>query len=422
MSGLTISQKILAAHSGNKEVVPGQIIEVEVDLLMMNDLGTPIAIDQFEQIGIKRVFDPAKIVLIPDHSVPNKDVRAAEQTKRVREFARAHGISHFFELGEMGIEHAILAEKGFLYPGLLFLGGDSHTCTGGALGCFAAGIGSTDGAAVLATGRLWLRVPETMRIMYRGKPGRWVTGKDLILHTLARIGDEGARYRSIEFGGDALASLSMDDRFTIANMASEGGAKTAIMEPDEVTIEYLKGRVTHPYEVVRSDPDATFVEHLDVDVSKLEPQVAVPFSPSNSRDVRAVGSVEIDQAVIGSCTNGRITDLRVAASILHNRKVHQRVRLIIIPATQAIYLQALREGLIETFIQAGGVVSPPTCGPCLGGHMGILASGEKAIATTNRNFRGRMGAVTSEVYLSNPAVAAASAILGRIGSPEEIVA
>ena len=420
MSGLTSSQKILAAHSGNKEVAPGQIIEAEVDLLMMNDLGTPIAIDQFEQIGIGRVFDPAKVVLIPDHSVPNKDVRAAEQTKRVREFARAHGI-RFFELGEMGIEHALLAEQGFVYPGMLFLGGDSHTCTAGALGCFAAGIGSTDGAAVLATGRLWLRVPETMRVMFRGTPGRWVTGKDLILHTLARIGDEGARYRSIEFGGEALASLSMDDRFTITNMASEAGAKTAIMEPDEAAIEYLEGRVTHPYEVVRSDPDASFVEQREFDVGNLEPQVAVPFSPSNSRDVSAVGSVPIDQAVIGSCTNGRITDLRIAASILRSRKVHRGVRLIIIPATQTIYLQALREGLIEVFIQAGGVVSTPTCGPCLGGHMGILASGEKAIATTNRNFRGRMGAVDSEVYLSNPAVAAASAVLGRIGSPEEIV-
>ncbi|HSB69743.1 MAG TPA: 3-isopropylmalate dehydratase large subunit [Candidatus Methylomirabilis sp.] len=420
MSGLTISQKILAAHSGNKEVAPGQIIEAEVDLLMMNDLGTPIAIDQFEQIGIGRVFDPAKVVLIPDHSVPNKDVRAAEQTRRVREFARAHGI-RFFELGEMGIEHALLAEQGFVYPGMLFLGGDSHTCTAGALGCFAAGIGSTDGAAVLATGRLWLRVPETMRVTFRGTPGRWVTGKDLILHTLARIGDEGARYRSIEFGGEALASLSMDDRFSITNMASEAGAKTAIMEPDEATLEYLEGRVTLPYAVVRSDPDASFVEQLELDVGKLEPQVAVPFSPSNSRDVSAVGTVAIDQAVIGSCTNGRITDLRIAASILRSRKVHRGVRLIIIPATQTIYLQALREGLIEVFIQAGGVVSTPTCGPCLGGHMGILASGEKAIATTNRNFRGRMGAVDSEVYLSNPAVAAASAVLGRIGSPEEIV-
>ncbi|HSC71168.1 MAG TPA: aconitase family protein, partial [Candidatus Methylomirabilis sp.] len=284
MSGLTISQKILAAHSGNKEVAPGQIIQAEVDLLMMNDLGTPIAIDQFEQIGIGRVFDPAKVVLIPDHSVPNKDVRAAEQTRRVREFARAHGI-RFFELGEMGIEHALLAEQGFVYPGMLFLGGDSHTCTAGALGCFAAGIGSTDGAAVLATGRLWLRVPETMRVTFRGTPGRWVTGKDLILHTLARIGDEGARYRSIEFGGEALASLSMDDRFSITNMASEAGAKTAIMEPDEATLEYLEGRVTLPYAVVRSDPDASFVEQLELDVGKLEPQVAVPFSPSNSRDV-----------------------------------------------------------------------------------------------------------------------------------------
>jgi 3-isopropylmalate/(R)-2-methylmalate dehydratase large subunit len=421
MSGLTISQKILATHSGNKEVAPGQIVESEVDLLMMNDLGAPIAFDQFEQIGMKRVFDPSRIVLIPDHSVPNKDLRAAELTKRVREFARAHKIPHYFELGQTGIEHALLPEKGFIYPGMVLLGTDSHTCTAGAVGCFAAGIGSTDGAAVLATGRLWLRVPHTMTVTYRGTPGRWVTGKDLILHTLARIGDEGARYRAIEVGGEALTTLSMDDRFSIANMAAEAGAKTAIMEPDRITIEYLRQRVNRPYEVVRSDPDATFVEQVEFDVSRLEPQVAVPFSPCNSKDITALANIEIDQAFIGSCTNGRITDLRTAASILRNQRVHQRVRLIIIPATQAIYLQALREGLIEIFIEAGGVVSTPTCGPCLGGHMGILASGEKAIATTNRNFRGRMGAVDSEVYLSNAAVAAASAVLGRIGSPEEVI-
>jgi 3-isopropylmalate/(R)-2-methylmalate dehydratase large subunit len=418
--GHTITEKILASHSGRREVTPGEIVDAEIDLLMMNELGAALTIEAFEDFGLGKVYDPDKVVIITDHFVPCKDVRAAEVVKISRGFCEKHGIRNFFTLGRMGIEHAILPEKGLVYPGQLFLGGDSHTPTSGAVGCFAAGMGSTDCAAVLATGRLWLKVPPTIRIICHGKPKKWVSGKDLILHIIGRIGVEGARYASVEFAGEAIANMSMDERFTITNMTAEAGAKAALMEPDETTLAYLEKRVKCPFTVVKSDPDAVYDQILEIDASALEPQVAFPFLPSNVRNVGEAGDVTIDQVVIGSCTNGRISDLRTAASILKGRKIHPEVRLIVIPASQEIYLQALREGLIEIFTEAEGVVSTPTCGPCLGGHMGILAAGERALATTNRNFRGRMGHLDSEVYLCNPAVAAASALCGRICTPEEV--
>lgn len=417
---MTITEKILAAHSGKKQVFPGELLDVRVDLALGNDVTAPLAIQAFEEIGTKKVFHRDRVVLVPDHFTPAKDIASAEQCKILREFAKAQRLTHFFDVGEAGIEHALLPEKGLVLPGELVIGADSHTCTYGAVGAFSTGVGSTDLGAVMATGKLWLKVPESIKLLYHGKINPWVSGKDLILFTIGDIGVDGARYRAMEFCGKAIHTLSMASRFTMANMAIEAGAKNGIMEPDEITLGYLKPRARRPYRIYRSDREARYGEVREYDASKIHPQVALPHIPSNVKDVREVGKTEIDQVVIGSCTNGRLDDLRMAARLLKGKKVASSLRLIIIPATQEIYRQALKEGLIETFLSAGAVVSPPTCGPCLGGHMGILAEGERALATTNRNFRGRMGHAGSEVYLSGPAVAAASAIKGRICHPEEV--
>jgi len=418
--GMTITEKILAAHAGREEVSPGEIVNCRVDLVLANDITAPLAIEAFREVGAKRVFDREKVVLVPDHFAPNKDIRSAEQCKLLREFAREQGIVHYYEVGRMGIEHALLPELGLVKPGDLVIGADSHTCTYGALGAFSTGVGSTDAAAAMITGEIWLRVPESMKFIYYGKLPPWVGGKDLILFTIGEIGVEGARYRAMEFTGETISELGMDGRFTMANMAIEAGAKNGIFLPDEITMRYGEGRWKGEARIYSSDPDAEYVEVREYDVSGLQPQVACPPSPGNVKGVRELSGVEIDQVVIGSCTNGRLDDLREAAQILKGRKVAPYVRLIVIPATQNVYLQALREGVIEVFIEAGAAVSTPTCGPCLGGHMGVLAEGERAVATTNRNFVGRMGHKGSEVYLSNPAVAAASAILGRIAHPEEV--
>ncbi|HEX16088.1 MAG TPA: 3-isopropylmalate dehydratase large subunit [Deltaproteobacteria bacterium] len=419
--GMTITEKILAEHAGRRYVEPGEIISCRVDLALGNDITAPLAIKAFEEVGAKEVFDPERLVLVPDHFAPNKDIPSAEQCKVLRDFARKHRIRHYYEVGRMGIEHALLPELGLVKPGDLVIGADSHTCTYGALGAFSTGVGSTDLAACMVTGEIWLRVPESMKLIYHGELPRWIGGKDLILYTIGQIGVDGARYRAMEFEGEAIRSLSMDGRFTMANMAIEAGAKNGIFVPDEATFRYLEDRGVKEWRAFESDPDAHYVEVREFDVSGLEPQVACPPSPANVRAVGELADVEIDQVVIGSCTNGRIEDIRVAAQVLRGKKVAPYVRLIVIPATQGVYLQALREGLIETFIEAGAAVSTPTCGPCLGGHMGVLAEGERALATTNRNFVGRMGHPRSEVYLSNPAVAAASAVKGRIAHPEEVI-
>jgi 3-isopropylmalate/(R)-2-methylmalate dehydratase large subunit len=416
----TITEKILAAHAGLKKVHPGQLIEAPVDLTLANDITAPIAIQVFYQGGGKKVFDPKKVVLVTDHFVPNKDIAAAEQCRMMRLFAREQKLPHFFESGEMGVEHALLPEKGLVLPGELVIGADSHTCTYGALGAFATGMGSTDVGAAMITGRTWLKVPETIKLVYRGKPRPWVTGKDLILYTIGDLGVDGARYEAMEFSGPALAHLSMADRFTMANMAVEAGAKNGIFEADEQTLAYVAERSRKKGRIYRSDPDATYKEIREYNLKDIEPQVAFPHLPENSRPISRVGKVTIDQAVIGSCTNGRLEDLRVAARVLKGRKVAKGVRLIVIPATPWIYQHALSEGLFDIFLQAGGVISPPTCGPCLGGFMGILAKGERAIATTNRNFVGRMGHPESEVYLASPAITAASAVLGVIGPVEAL--
>ncbi len=417
---MTITEKILAEHAGRTQVEPGEIVYCRVDLALANDITAPLAIEAFQKMGAERVFDPERVVLIPDHFTPNKDIRSAEQCKLMRQFARRHGIRHYYEVGRMGIEHALLPELGLVKPGDLVIGADSHTCTYGALGAFSTGVGSTDLAACWATGEIWLKVPESIKFVLYGRPKRWVVGKDLILFIIGKIGTEGARYQAMEFEGEAIAALSMDSRFTIANMAVEAGAKNGIIAPDEKTTAYLRQRGVGEFRAFRSDPDARYREVHEYDVSVIDPLVACPPSPANVRPAKELSHVEIDQVVIGSCTNGRLEDLRIAAQILRGKKVAPWVRLIVIPATQGIYLQALREGLIEVFVEAGGAVSTPTCGPCLGGHMGVLAEGERAVATTNRNFIGRMGHPKSEVYLSNSAVAAASAILGRIADPEEV--
>ncbi|MDI3280722.1 MAG: 3-isopropylmalate dehydratase large subunit [Bacillota bacterium] len=418
--GMTMAEKILAAHAGRPEVHPGELITARVDLVLANDITGPVAIQEFQRTGAERVFDPERVVLVPDHFTPNKDIPSAIQVQTLREFARAQGLPHFYEVGRMGVEHCLLPEEGLVVPGDLVVGADSHTCTYGALGAFATGMGSTDIAAAMATGEAWFRVPSTLLFLYRGRLPRWVGGKDLILYTIGQIGVDGARYRAMEFGGEAVAELSLDGRFTMANMAIEAGAKCGLFPVDEKTEAYLAGRARRPYRVYRSDPDAVYERVYEFDVSHLEPQVAFPHLPSNVRPISAAGEVPIDQAVIGSCTNGRLEDLRLAAEVLRGRRVHPRVRLIIIPGTPAIQRQALREGLLEIFLEAGAAVSTPTCGPCLGGHMGILAPGERAVATTNRNFVGRMGHPQSEVYLAGPAVAAASAVLGRLASPAEL--
>jgi 3-isopropylmalate/(R)-2-methylmalate dehydratase large subunit len=416
----TITEKILAAHAGEKTVHPGQLIEAEVDLALANDITAPIALEVFHKGGGKEVFDRKKVVLVPDHFVPNKDIAAAEQCRKMRLFAREQRLPHFFELGEMGVEHALLPEKGLVLPGDLVIGADSHTCTYGALGAFATGMGSTDLGAAMITGRTWLKVPETIRLVYQGKPKPWVTGKDLILYTIGDLGVDGARYQAMEFSGPALALLSMADRFTMANMAVEAGAKNGIFEPDEITMAYVRDRSKRKGKIYRSDRDARYKETRTYDLKDIEPQVAFPHLPENTRPISKVGKVPIDQSVIGSCTNGRLEDLRIAARVLKGHKVAKGVRLIIIPATPLIYQQAMSEGLLEIFLKAGGVISTPTCGPCLGGHMGILAKGERAVATTNRNFVGRMGHPESEIYLASPAIAAASAVLGFIGPVEAL--
>ncbi len=418
--GMTITEKIIAAHAG-EPVEPGQLAWVKLDLVLVNDITAPLAINEMQKWDMDEVFDPEKIAMIPDHFVPNKDIKSAEQAKQMRQFARRHAIKHYYEVGRMGIEHALLPELGLVLPGELVIGADSHTCTYGALGAFATGVGSTDAAAAMILGETWLKVPESMKVVYLGRAGRWVTGKDLMLATIGKIGVDGALYRALEFTGEAISALSMDGRFSMANMAIEAGAKNGIFAPDRSTCEYVSERASRKYDVYQSDAAAEYADVVEIDVSTLEPQVAFPHLPSNTRAVSESTHVSIDQVVIGSCTNGRIEDMRVAASVLKGRSVHPYVRAIVIPATQAIYLQALREGIIESLIQAGAVVSTPTCGPCLGGYMGVLADGERCVATTNRNFVGRMGHPKSEVYLAGPAVAAASAVLGRIASPEEVV-
>ena len=416
---MTLIEKILAAHSDRKKVSPGEFINARVDLILANDITAPIAIKEFRRIGITRVFDPKKVVMVADHFVPNKDITSAEQAKFMRDFCRELGILHF-DVGQMGIEHVLLPEKGLVLPGDVVIGADSHTCTYGALGAFATGMGSTDIAAAMATGDIWMKVPPTIKFVYHGSLGKWVGGKDLILYTIGNTGVDGALYSVMEFTGEAIDALSMDGRFTMANMAIEAGAKAGIFRVDSKTLDYIKTRAKRPYTVYEPDKDAEYARVIEYDASAIEPQVALPHSPANAKSVSQVGKIEIDQAVIGSCTNGRLEDLRLAANILKGRKVHPRVRCIIIPGSQQVYLDALAEGLIEIFIRAGAAVSTPTCGPCLGGYMGVLAEGERCVSTTNRNFVGRMGSPKSEVYLANPAVAAASAITGKITSPEEI--
>ena len=416
---MTLAEKILAAHADKKTVSPGEFINARVDMILANDITAPIAIREFRRIGVDKVFDPAKIVMVPDHFVPNKDIASAEQAKLMRDFCREQGILHF-EVGQMGIEHVLLPEQGLVLPGDVVIGADSHTCTYGALGAFATGMGSTDIAAAMATGDIWMKVPPTIKVVYHGSLGKWVGGKDLILYTIGDIGVGGALYSAMEFTGEAVEALSMDGRFTMANMAIEAGAKAGLFRVDNKTQLYVKSRAKRPYLVYEADNDVEYSQVIEYDVSNIESHVSLPHSPANAKPVSQVRNVRIDQAVIGSCTNGRLEDLQLAAQVLKGRKVHSRVRCIIIPGSQKVYLDALTDGLIEIFIKAGAVVSTPTCGPCLGGYMGILADGERCISTTNRNFVGRMGSAGSEVYLSNPAVAAASAIKGRIASPEEI--
>jgi 3-isopropylmalate/(R)-2-methylmalate dehydratase large subunit len=416
----TITEKILAAHSGHDEVHPGQFVMARLDLMLGNDVTAPLAIEEFKRIGARRLADAAKVVLVADHATPNKDIKAAEQCRIMRDFSREQGVEHFFDVGRGGIEHALLPEEGLVAPGECIIGADSHTCTYGAVGAFASGVGSTDLAAAMATGECWLRVPESVKVVYRGERKRWVGGKDLILYTIGKIGVAGARYQALEFCGETIEALPMAGRLTMCNMAIEAGAKNGIMAPDAITKAFMKSVTDRAYTPQQSDPDAEYVRTVEIDCAAIEPQVALPHLPENARAVSAVKDITIDQAVIGSCTNGRIEDLREAAEVLKGRQVAPNVRLIVIPATPRIQLQAIKEGLAEIFIEAGGALSTPTCGPCLGMHTGVLAKGERAIATTNRNFVGRMGHPESEVYLAGPAVAAASAVLGRIGSPEEL--
>ena len=419
--GKTMTEKILARHAGRREVAPGDLVLARVDLVLGNDITAPVAIREFNRIGAEDVFDRERIALVPDHFVPNKDIQSAEQAKVMRDFARKYNIVHYFEVGRMGVEHALLPEAGLTLPGDLIIGADSHTCTYGALGALATGVGSTDMGAAMATGEAWFKVPATIKFIYKGKLPPWVGGKDLILHTIGDIGVDGGLYKALEFTGEAIEELDMDGRFTMSNMAVEAGAKAGLMAPDTKTRDYIRHRARRPYREVFSDADAAYENIIEYDVSSLEPQVAFPHLPENTRPVREAGNVILDQVIIGSCTNGRIEDMRSAARVLKGKKVHSSLRLIVIPATQDVYRQAVDEGLVHIFLDAGAAVSTPTCGPCLGGYMGILARGEKALATTNRNFVGRMGHPESEVYLAGPAVAAASAITGRITHPEEVL-
>ena len=418
--GMTITEKIIAAHSGHQEISAGQFVYADVDICLGNDITAPIAIEQFETLGMEKVFNPDNIVLVPDHFTPNKDIKSAQNSKLLREFASKHQIKNYFEVGRVGIEHVLLPEQGIVVPGDLVIGADSHTCTYGAMGIFSTGVGSTDLAACYATGKVWLKVPETIKFIFNGKLNEWVSGKDLILHVIGDIGVDGARYKAMEFSGSVISDLSMDDRLAMCNMAIEAGAKNGIIEPDDCTENYIKGRAQREHKFYSSDADCNYHEIREYDVNNLSPQVAMPNLPENVKPVEELSDIAIDQVVIGSCTNGRISDLRIAAQILKGKKIDPSIRLIIIPGTQDVYLEALKEGLIEIFIEAEGAVSTPTCGPCLGGHMGILADGERALSTTNRNFAGRMGHTASEIYLSNPAVAAASAITGKITHPEKV--
>lgn len=417
---MTMTQKILAHHAGLEYVKAGQLITANLDLVLGNDVTTPVAIKACNEMGMDNVFHKDKIAIVPDHFTPNKDIKSAEHCKCVREFVCEKQITNYFEVGEMGIEHALIPEKGLAVPGDVIIGADSHTCTYGALGVFSTGVGSTDMAVGMTTGKCWFKVPEGIKFVLKGKPSKWVSGKDIILHIIGMIGVDGALYKSMEFTGEGLKELSMDDRFTMANMAIEAGAKNGIFPVDEKTLEYMKDRSKREVKIFEGDEDAEYSEVYEIDLSLIKSTVAFPHIPDNTKTIDEVGEIKIDQVVIGSCTNGRMDDLRIAASILKGRRVKKGIRLIIFPGTQNIYLQAVEEGLVKTFIEAGAIFSTPTCGPCLGGHMGILAAGERAVATTNRNFVGRMGHPESEVYLASPAVAAASAILGKIASPEEV--
>ncbi|MCE5286882.1 MAG: 3-isopropylmalate dehydratase large subunit [Pelosinus sp.] len=418
---MNMTQKILAAGAGLDYVEAGQLISVKLDLVLGNDITSPVAIKEFNKTKLDKVFDKDKIALVLDHFTPNKDIKSAEHSKMVREFANQMEITNFFDVGEMGIEHALIPEKGLAKPGDIIIGADSHTCTYGALGAFSTGVGSTDMAVGMAAGHTWFKVPEAIKVVLKGKPAKWVSGKDVILHLIGTIGVDGALYQSLEFTGEGVANLSMDDRFTIANMVIEAGAKNGIFPIDETAVLYLNEHCTKEYKVFASDADAAYSRVIEIDLSALKPTIAFPHLPENTKTIDQVGEVIIDQVVIGSCTNGRIDDLRIAASILQGKKVKRGVRLVVIPGTQKIFLQAMEEGLAKIFVEAGGIFSTPTCGPCLGGHMGILAAGEKCVSTTNRNFVGRMGHVDSEVYLASPAVAAASAVTGKISSPEEVM-
>ena len=418
--GMTMTQKILAAHAGKASVAAGELIEAKLDLVLGNDVTTPVAITEFENAGFTKVFDKDKIAIVLDHFTPCKDINAAKLSLQARTFAKKHNITNFFDVGQMGIEHALLPEKGLIAAGECCIGADSHTCTYGALGAFSTGIGSTDMCAGMASGRAWFKVPAAIQFHLTGALQPWVSGKDVILHIIGMIGVDGALYKSMEFTGPGVSSLSMDDRFTIANMAIEAGAKNGIFPVDEKTEAYMTGRVSRPWTAYEPDPDAEYEKIIEIDLSAIEPTVSLPHLPSNTKTVKEVAGMDIQQCVIGSCTNGRISDLRVAAKVMEGKKVADGVRCIVIPATQDVYMQALKEGLIETFITAGAVVSTPTCGPCLGGHMGVLYAGERAISTTNRNFVGRMGHVKSEVVLSSPAVAAASAVKGTICTPDDL--
>ena len=417
---MTITEKILAAHAGLDEVEPGQLITASLDIVLANDVTAPIAIREFRRIGVDKVWDPERIALVPDHYTPNKDIKSAEQAKIMRDFAREQQITHYYEIGCMGVEHALLPEQGVVGPGDVIIGADSHTCTYGALGAFATGVGSTDAAAGMATGEAWFKVPASIKFVVDGEFQPWVSGKDLILHIIGMIGVDGALYQAMEFTGSTIDALSMDDRMTVCNMAIEAGAKSGIIAVDDTTRAYVEGRAERPWTEYRSDPDAQYARVIRIDVSTLKPTVSFPHLPSNTRLAEESRDITVDQVVIGSCTNGRLEDMRIAAGILKGHRVHERVRLIIIPATQEVFRACMHEGLTDIFLDAGAAVSTPTCGPCLGGHMGILAAGERAVATTNRNFVGRMGDPTSEVYLSSPAVAAGTAVAGRIALPEDI--
>jgi len=420
LKGMNITEKILADHADAGRVAPGELISVKVDITLANDITGPVAINEFRKIGVDKVFDSERTVFVSDHFVPNKDIKSAENARLVRDFAKEQGLKHFYDVGKMGIEHALLPDSGIVCPGDLIIGADSHTCTYGAIGAFSTGVGSTDLACAMASGETWFKVPESIKVIFKGNLNKWVCGKDLILYLIGDIGVDGALYKSIEFSGPVIENLPMDQRFTMCNMAIEAGAKNGIISLDKITEEYVKNRCIRPYKFYTSDENAEYSKIIEYDVSKIEPTIAFPHLPENTKPVSQAGNIKIDQVIIGSCTNGRLSDLKIAAEILKNRKVHPDIRLIVIPGTQEIYLEAIKQGYIQTIIEAGGAVSTPTCGPCLGGHMGVLASGEKAVSTTNRNFVGRMGAKDSEIYLASPAIAAASAVSGKISSPDDI--